>query len=63
MTPKWMQNPLKIHPKIDPEKRCEKGGRPGHSRTFIAPREHLQFKRYSPDRIYPRKKTNRKETF
>ena len=24
MTPKWVLNPLKIHPKIDPEKRCEK---------------------------------------
>ena len=25
MSPKWVQNPLKIHPKIDPEKRSEKG--------------------------------------
>ena len=43
MKQKWMQHPLKIHLKFDPEKRSGKGAKPGRSRTSIRPREDLQF--------------------
>ena len=53
----------KIDAKIDPEKNWIFDANPGPSGTLSKPRGDFNSTRYPPDRIYPRKKTNRKETF
>ena len=57
MDQKWMQNPLKIHPKIDPEKRCGKTANTGWSWTSAWAPGGVQLFKNAPQVTYKSTKT------